>query len=297
MHLNKEYKNTDSMKTCSIFQAYFTVLFHFSSLKILLKYLKTVIKDFFFLQFSVKWGWKKIPVIHVDHELDEEVPFVPEKVPVYLDFINFWIRPMSYIVQRLRAKRALPYCIKYLSLIENTYRDAARMYRFRMTTTNRPPCPKGFPQFRTIHLLDSHYLCVPSLHVAICILTYNFFREVFKEIGFSQEEQDKFNKELKEGAIAITESVLYVKQHSVNCIPAALYMMTHLLSNHFSIEEAVKYIDLLFAESTDISEEAKAKIHSHIHLLFEKLLLEGCNEDDWVLPVQRWILDYQPYTN
>ncbi|NLK60673.1 MAG: hypothetical protein GX290_06440, partial [Treponema sp.] len=32
-----------------------------------LAYLGTVMKDFFFLQFSVKFGLKEIPIINVDH--------------------------------------------------------------------------------------------------------------------------------------------------------------------------------------------------------------------------------------
>ena len=48
----------------------------------MIKYLVTVMRDFFFLQFAVKFGFKKIPVLNVDHPLDNAVPFTPEKVSV-----------------------------------------------------------------------------------------------------------------------------------------------------------------------------------------------------------------------
>jgi hypothetical protein len=68
-------------------------VFHRASLVALLRYARTVMRDFFFLQFSVKFGLKKIVVLNVDHPLDRTVPFRPEKVGVYLDFVAFWVVP------------------------------------------------------------------------------------------------------------------------------------------------------------------------------------------------------------
>lgn len=289
--------NTQTLRplsSYSIAKAYLTVPFHWSAFKVLVKYLRTVIFDFFLLQFSVKFGWRKIPVLPVDHELDTKVPFVPGKVEVYLDFINFWIRPMSFLIERFGVKTAIPYCAEYLRVIEECYTQAARMYKFRMSTTRRPPVGKN-KHFRMIHIMDPHYLCVPSLHVTIVSLAYNFYRKVFDELELPQDEKDFYNKELYEGALAITETVLYVKQHSVNCIPAALYMCLYVLKDTFSIEGAIQFIDDLFVQSTDISPEHKKEIHEYIGFFFERLLLEGCNEDDWVIPVQRWIISYIPF--
>lgn len=292
---NTKKQGIKPLSSYSIVYAYLTVPFHWSSLKVLLKYLRTVIFDFFLLQFSVKFGWKKIPVLSVDHELDTKVPFVPGKVEVYLDFINFWIRPMSFLIKRFGVKVAVPYCTEYLSVIEECYSQAARMYKFRMSTTKRPPVGKH-KHFRMIHIMDPHYLCVPSLHVTIVSLAYNFYRKVFSELDLTPEEREAYNKELYEGALSITETVLYVKQHSVNCIPAALYMCLYVLKGTFSIEGATQFIDDLFISSTDIENDDKKKIHEYISFFFEKLLLEGCTEEDWVIPVQRWIVSYQPYS-
>jgi hypothetical protein len=107
-----------------------------------------------------------------------------------------------------------------------------------------------------------------------------------------KEELTFYTSELYDGAVEITETVLYVKQHSVNCIPAALYMCLFVLQDQFSIPDSVRFIDSLFVDSTDIKPEDIKAIQGHILFLFEQLLLEGSIEDDWTEPVKRWILNY-----
>lgn len=270
---------------------YVVIPFRKTTIGPLLRYLATVIKDFFFLQFSVKFKAQNIEVIHVDNELDQKVPFVPEKVDIYLDFVNFWVRPLSFILQRFDRKRRLSYCAVYLDAIRTCYREAARMYRFRMSTTYRPPAAL-FGKFRMIHILDPHLLCVPSLHVAVVVLTYTFFSEVFKREHMPEEQAARLSEELYRGAIEIAETVLYVKQHSVNCIAAALYMMINITHGHYTIEAAVAFIQDLFRDSPYIPAQDAALIRTHILDLFEQLMLEGCNESDWVEPLKRWIVRY-----
>lgn len=280
------------LKNNSIFRAYFFVILNPKSFWALLCFLRTVAFDFFILQFMVKWGFKKVVIVDVDHPLDEKVPFEPTKLPIYLDFINFWVRPMSFMIKRFGVKKSIPYCISYLQAIERCYAEAARMYRFRMSTTKRPSA-KACRKFRMIHILDPHYLCVPSLHVTIVNLAYNFFRDSFRALSMPEDEIDFYTKELYDGAIEITETVLYVKQHSVNCIPAALYMCLGILQERFSVVDSVNFIEKLFVRSKDIQDDDKKKIQEHIHFLFEQLLLEGSVEDDWTIPVKRWILSYK----
>jgi hypothetical protein len=107
-----------------------------------------------------------------------------------------------------------------------------------------------------------------------------------------KEELTFYTSELYDGAVEITETVLYVKQHSVNCIPAALYMCLFVLQDQFSIPDSVRFIESLFLDSTDIRAEDVEAIQDHILFLFEQLLLEGSIEDDWTEPVKRWILNY-----
>jgi len=274
-----------------IFLPYLIIPFRLKSAKVLFRFLRTVICDFFWLQFSVKWRFRTIPVLDVSHPLDELVPFTPGKVQIYLNFTNFWIRPMTFLFRRIGIKKALPYCIEYLSLIEKAYSDAARVYRFCMTTTNRPDY-KADKAFKMIHALDPHLLCVPSLHVSIVILASVYYAEVFKKDDFTKEERETYTAELKDGALDIIESVLYVKQHSVNCIPAAMYMMLYVLKDRFTISNGVNIIDSLFEDAEMISEQDKKEVRAHIHFMFERLLLEGSNEDDWTVPVKRWLKTY-----
>ena len=273
------------------FLPYLIIPFRLKSAKVLFRFLRTVVRDFFWLQFSVKWRFKTIPVLDVSHPLDELIPFTPDKVKIYLNFTNFWIRPMTLLFRRFGVKKALPYCIEYLSLIETAYANAAKVYRFCMTTTKRPDY-KTDAAFKMIHAFDPHLLCVPSLHVAIVILSSVYYADVFKNDDFTEEERKTYTAELREGARRIIESVLYVKQHSVNCIPAAMYMMLYVLKNRFTISAGIDIINSLFADDETLSDSDKKKISAHIHFMFERLLLEGANENDWTVPVKRWLKSY-----
>lgn len=294
MDLRKEKLQGKSIKEVGIFWPYILIPIHLITLKPLLFYLKTVIIEFFLLQFKVKWGWKKTAIAQVADVIDEGIPFLPEKSDTYLDFINFWIRSLNFTVLRLGRKKALPHLAGFMAAIGTAYHEAARVYKIRMSTTPRPPAG-NHKNMKTIHRLDPHLLCVPSLHVGVVVLTHTFFTAVFRQEGLCQKEQEQYGKELWEGAVEIAETVLYVKQHSVNCIPAALYMMIHLLKDQFTIQDATNFIDCLFVDSSHISAQQGQVIRNHIHYMFDRLLLEGCNEDDWIVPVLRWLAS-QPVT-
>ena len=181
--------------------------------------------------------------------------------------------------------------IRYLSL---TYDEAYSLYDISFTTTYRPASNK-----RSIKLLrraDPHFMCVPSLHIAIMCLCIGFYKMLFSREHFSVKESTKWLDEIKTRAVEIGETVLYLKQHSVNCIPAALYMMTRITPELFTPADAVDYIDRLFANSKDVNPQDRKKINTHIHTMYERLLLEGCSCDDWKEPVLRWLDDYQPFT-
>lgn len=266
-------------------------VFHRASLAALLRYARTVMRDFFFLQFSVKFGFKKIVVLNVDHPLDRTVPFRPEKVGVYLDFVAFWVRPLGYIKRRFGGKVAALYTERFLRLVDLCYRDAAQVYRFRMTTTKRPRYYRG--HFLTIHLFDPHLLCVPSLHVIIVVLAYTFYRRAFAELGLPEEERAALDAELYAGAVSIAETVLYIKQHSVNCIPAALYAMTRITPEDVTPTEVVRFIGSLFAGSDSlVAPEDARRVREHISDLYEELFLEGCHDSGWIVPLQRWLNAY-----
>lgn len=285
----------ESLESFSVWDSYFFVALHPSIWPHLARFLRTVIADFFWLQFSQKLKIRRIKVVQIDHALDTAVPFAPQKIDTYLDFVNFWIRPLSLLVKKRPAHAARYFC-RYLELINMTYAQAARFYKFRMSTTHRP---KGFAnaQIFIVKMLDPHFLCVPSLHVSVMVLAYAFFKDAFRAEDFTETECLFYTNELKRGAIEIAETVLYVKQHSVNCIAAALYMMNYILEDRFTIQDAVNFINALFAESEDITAENKRRINEHLLMLFEQLLLEGKNETDWIVPLKRWILRYEQSQN
>jgi len=97
-----------------VFLPYVIIPFRFKSAQVLFRFLRTVVRDFFWLQFSVKWRFRSIPVLDVSHPLDDLIPFTPGKVQIYLNFTNFWIRPMTFLFRRLGVKKALPYFVSAL---------------------------------------------------------------------------------------------------------------------------------------------------------------------------------------
>ena len=288
----KQKLDGTKIKDLGILIPYLVVPFRWRSLKALCRYLATVIRDFFFLQFSVKFGWRKIEVVNVDHPLDKTILFRPDTSDTYLDFIHFWIRPFTFMIKRFGARRALPHLTAFLDAMTRCYLEAARVYRFKMTTTTRPP-HGGHRNLKTIHRLDPHFLCVPSLHIAIVALTWTFFADAFKKEGMGNDDLRRYSEELREGALEIAETVLYLKQHSVNCVPAALYMMASVFPDLVTIQKAVDFIADLFKAAGDVAPDDKAAVVSHIEYMFERFLLEGSLEDDWAIPVKRWIADYR----
>lgn len=286
----KKNKPAATTMNCSVARVFLYAITSRAAFGPLVRYLGTVLRDFFILQFSVKFGIRKIPILNVDHPLDATVPFTPERVSIYLDFVAFWVRPLAYIGKRFGRKAQIRYTAEMLNQVNRCYVDAAAVYRFRMTTTKRPRYYKG--HFRIIHLFDPHYLCVPSLHVIVVVLAYTFYRKAFRELGMPEDEASTLNRELFEGAAAIAETVLYIKQHSVNCIPAALYAMTRITPGEVTPTEVVAFINRLFASAADIDHETAGKIRAHIMDMYEELFLEGCHDSDWITPLQRWLNNY-----
>ena len=253
-----------------------------------------VVTKFFLPQYLQKMHLAHYPVKHVDHQLDEKVPFKPDHLYIYLDFLNIWIRPISMLIKRFGLINGSKLGGEFLKYINYCYHEAFKMYSISMTTTYRPRC--ALPSIKRIRSADPHFMCVPSLHIAIVCLCFSFYRMLFEREGFTQEEKNLWNSELFGRAVEIGETVLYIKQHSVNCIPAALYMMTRITPELFNPAMAVEFIDSLFVNADDVAEEDKKKIHSHIHFMYERLLLEGTQDEEWFEPVVRWLNEYEPYT-
>lgn len=86
---------------------------------------------------------------------------------------------------------------------------------------------------------------------------------------------------MRRRALAISESVLYVKQHSVNCVAAGLYAMTRFDPTLFPEAEAIAFAERLFAdaplagERPPVAEGDRAAIRDYIIGLYRRFAVEG----------------------
>lgn len=279
----------------SVARAYFNILCSFIGIGFIFPFILTVIGKFFLLQYFEKIHLFKIPVKNVDHELDSRVPFREDLSPVYMDFINYWIRPLSMLIKKFGHFKGLHLCREFVTALRKTYSSAYSLYRISLTTTVRPK-PKT-KQVKAIQKVDPHYCCVPSLHIAIIVLTISFYRMLFEREDFTTNERENWNRELYEKGIAIAESVLYMKQHSVNCIPAAIYMMTKITPELMNEELAKKMISDLFTNAPDVKKEDGEKIRAYIRQFYSNLLSESSHCKDWTKPILDWLESYEPFRN
>lgn len=283
------------LENFSIFPA-IRVFFHLESAGAAWTFIGAILRDFFFLQMAQALHITKRPVIYVDTELDEKIPFTPSYVKTYMSFVPYFIKPMSYIVKRLGIKKAAPYLKLFLGYLTLLYKSASSIYRFSMTTTHRPRYFKKL-KFITIHLFDPHLLCVPSLHVAIASGTYAWFRQFFKTGIIPQKEAESHLEEIKKQAIAIIESVLLVKQHSVNCIPTALYMITSTMNkSFFTPEDATLFINSFFNTTPEISPETRKELQDYFAYMYERIYTEKYYNSNWQDSIKHWLLEYAEKT-
>ena len=189
------------------------------------------------------------------------------------------------------GRRAFEPVRNFLETMGSLYAYAAEVYGKNLSTTDRP-FYIARPRFMLIHAVDPHLMCVPSLHVMVVIRTYTIFREILKTLG----EKDRFAaqaEELRLGAIAITEAVLYVKQHSVNCIPAAMYAMTSFSPGLFPPDEAERFAHDIFRKAKAPSGNDGDEIRSHIISLYKRFCEEGeaavRRGGDWKEPILNFL--------
>ncbi len=282
-------QKTKSLNDFKTFPTWFVSLTSPKVFVELVAYLRTVSRDFFLLQFLRKFKFIKIPIVHVDNPLDDKVPFNTRCIGDYLGFVNYWIRPLGLLVATIGRKKAVPHLADFYRCIKKAYKSAAQIYRYRLSTTNRPHYKRRI-YFAGVHMLDPHYLCVPSLHIAVVCLAFSFMRKVFEQESYSAQEKELWNKELYAGAVKIAETVLYVKQHSVNCIPAALYMTTRIFPSFFFEEDAQNFLDSMFQTRKDLPSKDREQIVQYMKNLYAQFLNEGKAAEDWAAPVKNWLI-------
>ena len=254
-----------------------------------LRCIASIFRNFFFLQSRAAFLPGLIPVSKVDHSLDSKIPFLPEKVDIYIDFVAFWIRTVGFLLRHC-GRKALEPVRNFLETMGGLYALASEVYRKNLSTTERPFYIRR-PRFLLIHAVDPHLMCVPSLHVMVVIRTYTLFAEMIKLI----EEEKRFAKnveELRRGALAITEAVLYIKQHSVNCIPAAMYAMTRYDSHLFPPDEAERFASDLFIEAKRPDKADIKEIREYIVSLYRRFMAEGQDKEDWTGPLLAFLEEH-----
>jgi hypothetical protein len=132
----------------------------------------------------------------------------------------------------------------------------------------------------------------------IVIWTYTKFRNILRVLG--QEEGHAAQiEELIRDAGAIAEAVLYVKQHSVNCVAAAMYAMTCFDRALFPPEEAERFVSRLFNKTefafaglsgTELPVPGDGKlIRAYIWELYRRFLAEGESAQSWEEPLIRFL--------
>ena len=229
---------------------------------------RDILYYFFFLQFQTRFRPGKRPVVNVDHPLDSTIPFCPSDVKKYMSFIPLWMKSLSYF-RKTRGKAAETETAFFLDGLARVYREAGLIYDRCQSTTVRP-APILHPLFLQIHFFDPHLHCVPSLHVAVVIYNYLMMRNLLAdgscesdaaEIAYAQDE-----------AAAIIDTILTVKQHSVNCVAAGLYYI-HVLCPEYTREECYGLIDSLLearAEEVPRLEEIRNYVKNLLSRFLER---------------------------
>jgi hypothetical protein len=255
----------------SIGAAFFTFMLRKQTRRPALRVIGIILRYFFFLQFARKLGIDKTPIVYVDHPLDETIPFRTQHVKLYLSFTHFWIKSIAFLYKEF-GKAALPHIRELITGIADLYFEAAMVYRHCMSTTNRPKNVGGL-YFRIIHIFDPHLLCIPSLHVEV--VNYNYFKmeDALKDLAKDISEYKGELEYLKNQALAITESILFIKQHSVNCIAAGLFVLTHGKTS-FPRPRTLELIDSLFHGNLDHLDNAEV-VRNYIRKLYDSFESEG----------------------
>ncbi len=248
----------------------------------------TVVRYFFYPQFETRFFPKRRPVVNVDHPLDETIPFRPDLVAEYLTFFFLWINTALFLARNYGRSGILRYA-SYIDEITMMYLDCGSIYLRRQSTTRRPPKAAN-SLFSVIHGLDPHLHCVPSLHVLVVVGNLIIGKRFISELSGGSEglREKRALSYLRQEALRITESVLFVKQHSVNCIAVSFYYLS-VFYPEFDQAAVGEFIAELFSyEGGDLA--SKQDIRDYVEALYQRLLnaYRSRSDGNW----RRVVLDY-----
>jgi hypothetical protein len=270
--------------------------------------LKSIIKNFFVFQFTeyhyLKHRSKKhkpLKVSRVDHELDNAIPFIPSWAKHYGDFTAFWIRIAVHIAKVLSStenvskETAYNECNNFILSFGRLYEFTREVYSQNLSTTKRPPY-FGSVGFIAIHLFDPHLLCIPSLHVLVVMYAYLQLKDIFTRYNIA-DSNINYIENARITALHISESILYVKQHSINCIAASLYALTILDNKLFTEKESDDFINNFFTDAelhSEINANTKKEIRAFMGAVFYNFCKRGNellkqNNNDWTAPLMEFL--------
>jgi hypothetical protein len=128
----------------------------------------------------------------------------------------------------------------------------------------------------------------------VMILSYTRFRDILRSFGDEEALAAQVDA-INSGAARITEAILYVKQHSVNCVAAAMYAMSRFDPSLFPPGEAEEFAARLFPEPVrgtlpGIPAEDGAIVRDHIITLYRRFMDENPGPGErWEAPLLRFL--------
>jgi hypothetical protein len=139
------------------------------------------------------------------------------------------------------------------------------------------------------------------------IHSYTVFRRCAR-ILVPEKMPGDLEQRIFSGALVITEAVLYVKQHSINCVAAAMYAMTRYDPALFGTADAEEFVYRLFGTKAPgevpaeyapfyrgelVTDEDTAWLREHVISMYRSFMEE--NSSDWTKPLLDFLAEL-PYT-
>lgn len=259
-----EISDSNRLKNISIAAAVVTFLWRKETRITGIKFLITIVTKFFYPQYQRKLRIKKRKIVNVDHELDKLIPFSADYLQVYMGFSNLWIKSIYFLYKEF-GKKSLPHIDQFIRSVDQLYRIGFEVSDSCQSTTTRPDSGKNI-KLKILHWIDPHLHCIPSLHVMIVCFNHLRISSIIKELTDQSGEYEKELEYLWDQAVLITNSILYMKQHSINCISAGLFALSAEcpeLNDNYT-QNLISGLRNLNIESIDRFEE----IYSHITQLY-----------------------------
>lgn len=243
-----------------------------------LKFFGTLATKFFIPQYQKRMRIKKRQVVNVDHELDKLIPFSSDYIKTYMSFSPLWIKSIYFLYREFGSK-SLPHIGQFISSIAKLYDNGFEVSNKCQSTTTRPYSGRNI-KLKLLHWVDPHLHCIPSLHVMVVCFNHLRMGTIIKELTGSTRGYEAELEYLANQAILITNSILYMKQHSINCIPAGLFALSeecHEFNDEYALNliENLKKINI---ETINRFEDIASYI-TELYTDFQELSKSGSNKE------------------